>query len=130
MSLDQIDPFSSLTMLETMTYFEAYRPILKALQTIRLDRFLLAPLLLKLSNVETPPDYITSATTYDFTPLLNHRFSSTESKSVSVLEKETWPTNEQLMLNPKQYEALRLALTHKVALIQGRTFKMIIDLLE
>jgi hypothetical protein len=149
-------------MIETTTYFEAYRPVLNALQMIPSDgRFPFAPFLLKLTNAITPPDYLTSTTTYDFTPLLVdpnsnvkanlivHKTYSTSSykrrklitsmtvegfridykqsdqieekyKKVSILNKDEWPTSEQLHLNPKQLEALMLALTNKVALIQGR----------
>ncbi|CAF4369011.1 unnamed protein product [Rotaria sp. Silwood2] len=160
-NLDKIDSSCSLTMIETMTYFEAYRPVLNALQMIPSDdRFPLAPFLLKLTNAMTLPDYLTSTTTYDFTPLLVdpnsdvkanfiiHETYSTPSyksrkliksitvegfrinykqsdqieekyKNVLILNKDEWPTSEQLHLNPKQREALMLALTNKVALIQG-----------
>ncbi|CAF2465989.1 unnamed protein product [Rotaria sp. Silwood2] len=161
--LDEIDFSYALTMIETMTYFEAYRPVLTALQSINIDEssFPLAPFLLKLTNEKIPPDYITPTTTYDFTPLLvdpnsdvktsvinpdvlsiRHtakRISLTQPvtskefrityrqsnqvankfKSVSLLDANQWPTSDELHLNPKQREALILALTHKVALIQG-----------
>jgi hypothetical protein len=130
-------------MIETMTYFEAYRPVLNALQKIPTDdRFPLAKFILKLTNQMIPPDYITPTTTYDFTPLLvdpnsgiqanlinqkifqiNYKQSNQieeKYKKISVLNKNEWPTSEQLHLNPKQREALILALTNKVALIQGR----------
>lgn len=110
-------------MIETLIYFEAYRPILKALQMISPDRFPLARSLLKLSDVLRPPNYITSSTTYDFTPLMTDRTVIEEKyKSIPVLRKEEWPTSDQLNLNPKQYEAFMLALTNQVALIQGRRF--------
>jgi hypothetical protein len=161
-NLDEIDSSYSLTMIETTTYFEAYRPVLNALQSISADHtFPLAPFLLKLTNEMIPPDYITPTTTYDFTPLLVEpnsevnakmiihetvparpiRFRGTikpittkefqivykqsnqvekKYKSISLLNKDQWPTSDQLHLNPKQREALILALTNKVALIQGR----------
>jgi hypothetical protein len=140
-----------------MTYFEAYRPVLNALQTITADQtFPFAPFLLKLTNEMVPPDYIKPTTTYDFTPLLvepdsdvkanvinrettparrgqkaitakDFKISYKQStqvarkyKSVTVLDKDQWPTSDELHLNPKQREALILALTNKVALIQGR----------
>ncbi|CAF0779112.1 unnamed protein product [Rotaria sordida] len=161
--LDDIDFSYTLTMIETMTYFEAYRPVLSALQSINIDEssFPLAPFLLKLTNEKIPPDYVTPTTTYDFTPLLvdpnsdvktnivnpdalstrrtAHRVPLTQQltikefriiykqsnqverkfKSVSLLDTNQWPTSDELHLNPKQREALILALTHKVALIQG-----------
>jgi hypothetical protein len=136
-------------MIETVPYFEAYRPILNALQKIPSDRFPLGPFILELINKIEPPDYIKPTTTYDFTPLLVrpnsdieanliiHKTSSVRHnefrmnykqsnqiekkyKTIPVLNKDEWPTSEQLHLNPRQREALILALTNKVALIQGR----------
>ena len=164
--LDDVDFSCSLVMIETMTYFEAYRPVLNALQMIPTDHtFPLEPFLLQLSNDSVPPDYIKPTTTYDFTPLLVDMSSSVKTetvvheiqavyspryrgkiqtikqkefrityqqsnqvaakyKAVSVLDATQWPTSDELHLNPKQREALVLALTNKVALIQGRkTFR-------
>lgn len=154
-------------MIETMTYFEAYRPVLNALQLITPDHtFPLEPFLLQLTNQMIPPDYITPTTTYDFTPLLVEPNSDVKAsvivhetvpvrpfrgrgsikpiiekefkitykqsqsidakyKSVSLLNKDQWPTSDELHLNPKQREALILALTNKVALIQGRKLNII-----
>lgn len=162
--LDAIDFSYPLTMIETTTYFEAYRPVLKALQLIDADdTFPLTQFLLKLTNEVIPPDYIKPETTFDFTPLIvdpnsdvktsiiksdvtipqnarpfapiqpvierelrirYHQSNrvNTKFKSVSVLDTDQWPTSDQLHLNPRQREALILALTHKVALIQGRKY--------
>ncbi|CAF0927851.1 unnamed protein product [Adineta steineri] len=155
--LNKIDSSCSLTMIETTTYFAAYRPVLSALQMMPTDdRFPLGPFLLKLTNERIPPDYLTTTTTYDFTPLLVDPNSNVQTnviirqtlprlrtlikpttigelrisykhsnqieekfKKVPVLNIDEWPTSEQLHLNPKQHEALILALTNKVALIQG-----------
>ena len=151
-------------MIETTTYFEAYRPVLNALGTIGISQdFPLQPFILKLTKEHIPPSYVTPMTTYDFTPLLvepkskvrtvvtndkvelnpfdpllpqrfrqsilskniriNYQQSDlvpTKYKSVNLLDSNQWPTSDELHLNPKQHEALMLALTHKVALIQGR----------
>ncbi|CAF2702168.1 unnamed protein product [Rotaria sp. Silwood2] len=159
--LDDIDLSHVLTMIETTTYFEAYRPVLKALQSIDINQpFPFEPFLLKLTNANISPDYIRPETIYDFTPLLvdpdshvdstlikpnlvsrlgrsrqdllvqpmNNEFRITykqsnqvpvKYKSVSLLDTNQWPTSDELHLNPKQREALILALTQKVALIQG-----------
>ncbi|CAM4958751.1 unnamed protein product [Rotaria socialis] len=142
--LDEIAFSHVLTMVETTTYFEAYRPVLKALQSIDITKpFPLEPFLLKLTNEKIPPDYIRRETVYDFTPLLvdpdspvNSTLSKFERvsfsitykqsnqvpakyKSVALLDTNQWPTSDELHLNPKQHEALMLALTQKVALIQG-----------
>ncbi|CAM4799643.1 unnamed protein product [Rotaria magnacalcarata] len=158
--LDDFDFSQALTMIETTTYFEAYRPVLRALQSINIDEpFPLAPFLLKLTNEKIPPDYVKPSTTYDFTPLLvdpnsdvkttiirpnvstrrfrgqapdqtntGKEFQITYRESnrvaakftaVPLLDVNRWPTSDELHLNPKQREALILALTQKVALIQG-----------
>lgn len=160
--LDDIDFSRPLVMIETTTYFEAYRPVLNALQVIPTNEtFPLAPFLLQLSSTSTPPDYITQTSAYDFTPLLvepnskikaeiiiheitpqpspryrgklkpitqkEFRLTYQQSnqipakyKSVPLLNTDQWPTSDELHLNPKQRDALILALTNKVALIQGR----------
>ncbi|CAF3694346.1 unnamed protein product [Rotaria sp. Silwood1] len=161
MNLDVVDRSCSLTMIETMVYFEAYHPVLNALQIIPSNhRFPLGSFLLKLTNEMTTPDYIKPTTTYDFTPLLVDLNSDVKAsliihqtfldgynrirrriepittkefkieykqtnqidnkyKTICIVNKDEWPTSEELHLNPKQREALILALTNKVALIQG-----------
>lgn len=56
--------------METTSYFEAYRHILRALQKIPPQQFPLPSYILHLSHDVTPPDYVTSSTQFDFTPLL------------------------------------------------------------
>lgn len=160
-NLDDLDFSQPLIMIETMTYFEAYRHVLQALQLIDINEsFPLAPFILKLDHEVTPPDYVKPTTTYDFTPLLVNHSSNVKTtiinpgsllrehrarlpnlpmigkelrityeqsnrienkhRSVLLLDKTQWPTSDELHLNPKQREALILALTNKVALIQGR----------
>lgn len=140
-------------MIETTSYFEAYRHILHALQKISPQQFPLAPYILHLSPNISPPDYVTPTTQFDFTPLfvpiksnvktvtqlsvkpnssnlLNEQtifqisydqqnIINKQYKKVTLLNKDEWPTNDKVQLNQKQHEALVLALTKKVALIQG-----------
>jgi hypothetical protein len=164
--LNVIDSSYPLTMIETMTYFEAYRPVLNALQMIGIEgTFPLAPFLLKLNKEHVLPDYMSSRTTYDLTPLLvapqsavktqmssvnNHpRLSrgmknilprnifrieyermnevALKYKHVRIADHDQWPSSEELHLNTKQRDAMMLALTHKVALIQGRKSNKILS---
>lgn len=46
---------------------------------------------------------------------INHR----QYRNVTLLNENQWPTYDELHLNEKQHAALKLALTKKVALIQG-----------
>jgi len=140
-------------MVETTSYFEAYRHVLYALQKISPQQFPLASYILHLSHDVTPPNYVTSTTQFDFTPLLvpiksqvktftqlsakrvsldvtneqtifqiiyDHQYLVNKKyKRVTLLNENEWPTSDEIHLNQKQHEALRLALTKKVALIQG-----------
>lgn len=152
-NLDLLLSSQTLTMIETTSYFEAYRHILNALQKIPSRDFPLVPYILKLSPDITPPNYVRPTTTFDFTPLLvpnkagvsSVSMPSTRSRTsaavvnaveftlsydqrdlvdkryrnVPVLDQSRWPSSAELHLNEKQYQALILALTKKVALIQG-----------
>jgi helicase required for RNAi-mediated heterochromatin assembly 1 len=140
-------------MIETTSYFEAYRHILRSLQKISSQQFPLDSYILHLSHDVTPPDYVKSTTQFDFTPLfvpiksrvttftqlsLNPRSSNLineqtifrlsydqqnivnkKYRQVTLLNDNEWPTSNEIYLNKKQHEALKLALTKKVALIQG-----------
>ena len=140
-------------MVETTSYFEAYRHVLTSLQKIPSRDFPMAPYILKLSPDITPPNYVTPKTHFDFTSLLvpsnagvssvtmtsaSTRSSSVTMKTVeftlsydqrnlvdkryrqvTLMDQSQWPSSAELHLNAKQYQALVLALTKKVALIQG-----------
>jgi len=140
-------------MVETTSYFEAYRHVLRALQEISSQQLPLASYILQLAHDITPPDYVTPTTQFDFTPLfvpiktnvktftqlsvnpnssdLKHdqtifRISyeqqniiNKQYRKVTLLNNHEWPTSDEIQLNQKQHEALMLALTKKVALIQG-----------
>ena len=147
-------------MVETATYFEAYRHILRALQKIPPQEFPLAPYILQLSHDIAPPDYVTSRTQFDFTPLLvpmktrvktftqlsvqsnsaaltndqtivritydQQNVVNKQHRKVTLLNNNEWPNSHELQLNQRQHEALMLALTKKVALIQGPPGKRIV----
>jgi hypothetical protein len=140
-------------MIETTSYFEAYRHVLHSLQKIPPQQFPLASYILQLSHNVTPPDYVTSTTQFDFTPLFvpmkrrvetftqlsitpnssdlkndqtifrisydQQNLINKQYRRVTLLNKNEWPTSNEIQLNQKQHEALMLALTKKVALIQG-----------
>ena len=58
-------------------------------------------------------DDLNGLTGYKFSDLANY------AKSCFFNNQEYWPTSEQFGLDNSQYEALKLALTSKLALIQG-----------
>ena len=119
----RVAPGTRFTLLETTSYFEAYRPILRALQNIKDDRLPLESYLLNCNTDVSYPEYFQNQTTIDFRSLLPKRVERGDAFSGSlsdVNDLSTWPTADQLGLDDSQNKALQLALTKAVALIQGR----------
>lgn len=118
----RIPPGTRFTLLETTSYFEAYRPILQALQNIKEDKIPLEKYLLH-GDTDVPlPEYFEENSKIDFRPILvktsgeHDEFDGTLS---DVKDISTWPNVQQLGLDESQYKALQLAITKSVALIQG-----------
>lgn len=119
----RIPPGTPFTLLETTSYFEAYRPILQALQNITDDRLPLEKYLLHCDKNVDFPNYFTDKSEIDFRPILASNAetsSSFEGEISNVKIPSTWPNAEQLGLDNSQYQALQLAMTKSVALIQGK----------
>ncbi|CAF2790891.1 unnamed protein product [Rotaria sp. Silwood2] len=98
--LDILINCQSLTMVETTSYFEAYRHVLRALQKVPSQEFPLAPYILQLLHDVTPPNYVTSKTEFDFTPLLvpsNSRLSTFTQLSVNPNSSDL--THEQTIFH-------------------------------
>ena len=118
----KIPPGTSFTLLETTSYFEAYRPILQALQNIADDHLPLESYLLHCEKNVAIPSYFEQRSEIDFRPILVKnidRSSEFEGTMSNVKDLATWPNAEQLGLDDSQYKALQLAITKSVALIQG-----------
>ena len=118
----RIPPGTRFTLLETTSYFEAYRPILRALQNITDDRLPLQSYLLNCDADVSYPAYLQNQTAIDFRPLLARTLEhgdAFEGSLSDVKDLSTWPTADQLGLDDSQNKALQLALTKAVALIQG-----------
>jgi hypothetical protein len=118
----RIPPGTRFTLLETTSYFEAYRPILQALQNIKDDRLPLEQYLLNCDKNVTLPNYFLQKTEIDFRPILvrnTGKYDEFDGGLSNVNDFSTWPNAEQLGLDDSQNDALRLALTKAVALIQG-----------
>lgn len=119
----RIPPGTLFTLLETTSYFEAYRPILQALQNITDDHLPLEKYLLHCDKNVELPKYFVDKSDIDFRSILvsNANVSSPfEGEISNVSIPSTWPNAEQLGLDESQYRALQLALTKSVALIQGK----------
>jgi len=118
----RIQPGTSFTLLETTSYFEAYRPILQALQNIKDDQLPLEKYLLHCDKNVTLPNYFEQKSDIDFRPILvknSEKSREFDGGLSNVKDLSTWPNAEQLGLDDSQYKALQLAITKSVALIQG-----------
>ena len=118
----RIAPGTSFTLLETTSYFEAYRPILQALQHIPDDRLPLEKYLLHCDKNVDLPNYFEEKSEIDFRPILVANGETScpfLGETSDVKDVSTWPNAEQLGLDDSQYKALQLAMTKSLALIQG-----------
>ncbi|CAF3707173.1 unnamed protein product [Rotaria sordida] len=120
--LMKISPGTRFTLLETTSYFEAYRPILQALQNIKDDQIPLEKYLLQ-CDINVPlPNYFQQNSSIDFRPVLiktSGECNEFDGDLSNVKDLSTWPNAQQLGLDESQYKALQLAITKSVALIQG-----------
>jgi hypothetical protein len=125
-------------MFETTAYFEAYSYVLKALKSINFsdEEFPFSDHIIYSKNEDIkPPNYLTDSyvdlrTLVDQNKTvkidekngtLHYIFDSTfdYAQYCSTMNENDWPTSQQMNLDQSQYESIKLALTKKIALIQG-----------
>ena len=134
---------SKYVMLETSAYFEAYRHVLNALcgqyrvddQSFPFKRELID---CHVANIDSPRYFMNAY--IDFRPIVdknkqfvndrstgtvNYQFDSQSdyAKACHAQYEREWPSPKQLHLDESQYEALKIGLTKKIAIIQGFVFK-------
>lgn len=124
--LAEVRPSDSFLMVETTAYFEAYRHVLEGLQEIQEEDIPFQKYIVECDAQVKEPKYLTVDTTYNFAPLTEDPVADEERapdglrrQSVRVLDHNQWPSMETLGLDESQMEALRLALTKELAIIQG-----------
>ncbi|XP_055608362.1 NFX1-type zinc finger-containing protein 1-like [Uranotaenia lowii] len=100
-----------LIMIESEVFFEPYHQVFNVLKNLNKDTFPMQTYIVECSNEHRLPDYISREKKLIF----SHR-----GQEYNVRAPSEWPaTGENIGLNNSQYAALKLALTHKFALIQG-----------
>ncbi|KAL3847673.1 hypothetical protein ACJMK2_018572 [Sinanodonta woodiana] len=144
-TVQKIKPFEFI-MVETTSYFEAYRHVLTGLQKIRPGDLPFEKYIVKCETEIEPPVYLRQNpnTVFDLRPLVDNdlvvknkfRLTETEgiisklqtgsfsvksspAKRVKILERSSWPPADLLHLNHYQYESLISALTKEFVIIQG-----------
>ena len=117
-------------MIESPTYLKAYAPVLKQLAAMlqspdrviaTFQKYLIrccsdvsSPFYLKPEDITQPMNLSTVVCECDKLSTCHHDYAS-----VDVTEESFWSDLETETLDDSQKEALRLALTHELALIQG-----------
>nr|XP_014275989.1 NFX1-type zinc finger-containing protein 1 isoform X2 [Halyomorpha halys] len=106
-NISQIKPYWRYTMLETQAPFNPYYKVLNAIQSKGIEKFPMKKYIVYSDTTPDFPRYISTETEYKI-----------DCESVKLFSNTAWPSN-LLNLDPSQIEALRVALTHELVLIQG-----------
>lgn len=133
----------TFTMVESRSYFTAYKHVLLALQGITENTFPLESFIVNVDNDMVPPDYVTPETRYDLRVILSRDMMKTSEvystlfaprknspapaaqvvpalQNVNITrELNNWPSCDDLRVDESQRRALRRALTSKLTIIQG-----------
>ena len=122
-------------MVESSSYFEAYRHVLKSLQktteeSLPFKRYIVGERKEKSifdeeldeekeeTVVPHYPRYLLAGARYDLTPLMKEDCQEL-GKAVAVCAEKRWPGEDMLALDTSQLEAVQHALTREVAVVQG-----------
>lgn len=95
-------------MVECSVYFEPYYHVLKALQTIDVDRFPMERYIIHVDREIKAPSYLALNSTYVI-----------DRYNVELFNDCYWPSAKSLSLNETQYNAFKAGLTNEFCIIQG-----------
>lgn len=96
-------------MVESEVYFEPYFHVLSALQIIQPETFPMENYIVYVNSDNNLPKYF-NRTNYNWN-ILNYK--------VNILDQNSWPSSDNLGLDPSQYTAFKAALTNEFVAIQG-----------
>ncbi|KXJ79964.1 hypothetical protein RP20_CCG027365 [Aedes albopictus] len=100
-----------LLMIESEIFFEPYHHVFNVVKNLKPDTFPLKSYIVDTQSQHQYPDYISR----DRKAMFSHK-----GQLYNVKVPSEWPeSGSPIGLNPSQYKAFKLALTHKFALIQG-----------
>ena len=118
---DKISLNTSYTMAETTAYFEAYRHILVGLQEMK-QSMPLQRYIIQCETAVKPPRYLLGCgvATYNLTPVLSPDALKKGETLFPVLNTNRWPSESDVIFDTSQLDALKMALTKELALIQGK----------
>ena len=119
------------TMVESSSFFEAYRHVLKSLQesgeNLPFQRYIVGekkhtPSSLDSDDLDSEviqyPRYLPFDAQYDLTPLMKEKNRSL-GKNISLRNAGEWPHKDLMALDDSQLDAVKSALTREISIIQG-----------
>ena len=124
-----IKPSESFMMAESSAFFEAYKHVLYCLQSIT-DDMPFQDYIVHCDIDVKPPRYLRKHMEYDFQSILACPIEPITGRDplrrrlggtcfIPVLDLQSWPTADSLMLDNSQMEALQTSLTKEFIVIQG-----------
>ena len=117
-SLLHLDYSETFVMVESMALFEAYRPVLAGLKNVLESGLAMSSYIVECDMKHKPPSYLqANSTQFDMSFLTEP--NACQWSHVPVLQKEMWPSADDIGLDSSQYTALQAALTREFVLIQG-----------
>ncbi|CAH1269009.1 ZNFX1 [Branchiostoma lanceolatum] len=122
--VSQISATDTCIMVESPTYFEAYRHVLKGLQEVQEGTMPFTKYIVDCDCADgvDPPEYLRGSrwdVTYDLSVVVVENAYSSLVRSVPVVRDDLWPSAKDLNFDESQYRAFKLGLTKEFAVIQG-----------
>ena len=109
-------------MVESTAYFEASHSVLSSMQRAEIETMPFTRYIIKADcTCVKPPKYLQgiSSCSYNMSCLYGSTKVSKPPLMVNILSPEKWPKATDVSLDQSQLDAVKLALTHEVAVIQG-----------
>ncbi|XP_061173740.1 NFX1-type zinc finger-containing protein 1-like [Saccostrea echinata] len=112
-------------MIESTALFEAYRYGLEKLKTIRPGQLAFEKYIVNCETDIGRVGYMEKDVMYDFSSVINKSSVKIDSTgrgyygSKRMTDPTSWPSAEELHMNPSQYEAFKSSLTKEFCIIQG-----------
>lgn len=126
-------------MAESPVYFEAYKHVLKSLQSFHDTSFPFAQYIVYCENNVPPPSYLDDKTVFDLRPVVDQKSNvyqigctnmsrglketftdvAEPAKNLYILRNETWPSCDLFHLDNSQMMAVKHALSREFAILQG-----------
>jgi hypothetical protein len=118
-----INAWASKTFLiiESSSFFEAYRHFLSSLQKMPLERYPLKKYIVEVERWTSFPDYLASRRGTDAQRIpLSHMIVKRGALPYADPFNDEWPEPEEMGLDEAQFRAFKAGITREFALIQGK----------